>query len=403
MLRRAEVVLVMSPRYSNDVAMGVQAAGMVARVERRADEAIARCRNDLLRVAVIDARGAFDQGMALVRALGPVIERQSGGLLALLSRSNAVDADLARATGATSVLISPFNSDAFGNALRLTARNLDVSSATAEAAISTDATVQDPLTGLATGDQLQRWLNNQHLPGQGIATVTLGVGRIGAINAAYGRSIADEALRSVALRLTNIANEHLSASGRHWLLARLAAAEFAIGIAGDADDPAVAQLSQRLVAGFATPFLVGGREIHLTARAGIATALGDAGDSAEVLIRNSSAALAAARAGEPGSISSFDDDVEADALLRMADLVGDLHHAIGNEDINLLFQPVLDFASGRIAGVEALVRWDHRVFGLLDAETLLETAAGRRIGGAIGPAYPATGDARGHGLAAGTG
>lgn len=374
MLRAAEVVLVVSPRYANDVAMGVEAAGMVPRVERLGIEALAQCRDGHVRVAVVDARGALGQGLDIARLLGPEIERQQGGMLVLLSRSNAQDAGRAQESGATNVLVSPFNTDAFGNALWLTARAAERS---AREDGESDTPMRDALTGLATGDQLQQWMTGRRATSAGLVMLTLGVGRIGAINAAYGRSVADEALRAAAARLGGIVNARGS-GGQSLLLARLAAAEFAIAVAGDIVGPEVDSLARQLVAAFATPFPIGDREIHLTARIGIAGAGDDSAaglvDPVDVLIRQGSAALAAARAGEPGAITVFHPETQGDTLLRMADLVSDLHHAIENDDITLLFQPVLDLASGRISGVEALVRWNHPAFGLLDAETLLETA-----------------------------
>ena len=380
-----EIVLVLSPRYPNDVAMNVQAAGMVPRVERLVVEAVARCRDDHIRIAVVDARGAFAQGLAMARALAPEIAAQKGGMMVLLSRGNAAEADVVRAAGATRVLVSPFNNDAFSNALQLTARLIDLPGQSepkqAKAGASAAA---DPLTGLATGDQLHDWLTQQQSAGASVTVLTLGVGRIGAMNAAYGRSVADEALRGVAARLTGHANAHLATAPEPWLLARLAAAEFAVGIAGDSEGALAESLARLLVSAFIAPFIVGSREIHLTARIGIATADARQDESVELLIRQGSAALAAARAAEPGAITVFDPETQGDALLRMADLVADLYRAIENDEISLLFQPVLDFASGRIAGVEALVRWDHRSFGQLDAETLLETAASAEMAVQLG-------------------
>jgi EAL domain-containing protein (putative c-di-GMP-specific phosphodiesterase class I)/GGDEF domain-containing protein len=369
-------VLVISPRYANDVAMSVRAAGMVPRVERLATEALARCRNDGMRIVVVDARGALAQGLEIASALGAEIGRIRGGMLVLLSHSNSADAALARAAGATSVLVSPFNSDAFGIALRLTARNADIAVTPTSSLSSAEALLlRDPLTGLATGDQLQDWMTAQQKSGQPMLALTLGIGRIGAINAAYGRNVADEALRAVAIRLSSIVNDRFAGTGMQWLVARLAAAEFAIGVTGDLAAADVDPLTVSLVTAFSTPFNVAGREIHLSIRIGVAgTHSGDI-DSAELLIRQAGAALATARSGDPGAVSTFSEDSHGNALLRMADLVADLYRAIDTEEITLLFQPVLDLASGRIASVEALVRWEHRVFGLLDAETLLETAA----------------------------
>lgn len=382
MSRASEVVLVVSPRYANDVAMGVEAAGMVPRVERLGLEALAQCRDGNVRVAVVDARGALDQGLGIVRLLGPEINRQQGGMLVLLSRSNSADTALAHGSGATNVLVSPFNTDAFGNALWLTARTAERLAARVvndgEAA-TRDAQMRDALTGLATGDRMRGWMTTQLALSPSLIVLTLGVGRIAAINAAYGRSVADEALRAVAVRLEGIVDDRLADGVQSHLLARLAAAEFAIAVSGAIASAGVDILAQQLVSAFAMPFLIGDREIHLTARVGIARLEhGDAvegSEAADVLIQQGSAALATARAGEPGAIATFQPETQGNTLLRMADLVGDLHHAIQNDDITLLFQPVLDLASGRIAGVEALVRWNHPAFGLLDAETLLETAA----------------------------
>jgi EAL domain-containing protein (putative c-di-GMP-specific phosphodiesterase class I)/GGDEF domain-containing protein len=358
---------------------------MVPRVERLGSEAVARCQTDGVRIAVVDARGAFSQGLEMARTLGPAIAAQQGGMLVLLSRSNADDAATMREMGATRVLVSPFNNDAFGNALHLTARLADLN-ATPGAATTRDADARrtDRLTGLATGDQLQQWLTVRQGTGAAMMVMTLGVGRVGVINAAYGRNVADEALRGVASRLADQAAQFLGTATQPWLLARLAAAEFAIGMVGDVAPGLTDGLSRLLISAFAAPFIVDGREIHLTARLGIATVTADKCESAEQLMRQSSAALAASRAGEPGAITVFSPDAQGDTLLRMADLVTDLYRAIENEEISLLFQPVLDFASGRIAGVEALVRWDHRSFGQLDAETLLETAAAAELAVQLG-------------------
>lgn len=57
-----------------------------------------------------------------------------------------------------------------------------------------------------------------------------------------------------------------------------------------------------------------------------------------------------------------------------ADLIRDFHHAMAREELILLFQPILHLASGKIAGVEALVRWDHPTLGRLGAKAVLEAA-----------------------------
>ena len=374
----SEVVLVIAPRYADDVAMSVVAAGMEPRVGHLSNAILADGENGEVRVAVVDARGALEQGLSAARMLAPEIARRQGGLLLLLSRGDMADTALARDVGATNVLVSPFNVAAFGNALRVTVQNAE------RLATSGDVATRDGLTGLATGDKLQQWLGRLQDENSPQVVLMIGIGRIGTINAAYGRLVADDALRAVADRLDQLVTHTAAIAIRPRMLARLAAAEFALAIAANTDHGDVELMARKIVSAFATPFDVAGREIHLTARIGIAGSDGWSGDSGDTLIRRGSAALAIARAGEPGGISFFTPDCDGDGLLRLADLVTDLHHAIENDDITVFFQPLLDVRSNRIAGVEALVRWNHHRFGLLDAGTLLETAADAELAVRLG-------------------
>ncbi len=416
----AEPVLIVSPRYADEVAASVTETAMLPRIERRPERAAERFEAEPVRLVVVDARGALAPGLAAARSLGGLVEARQGALLLLLSRADGDATAAGLDAGATSVLVSPFGSAAFGSALRLAARH---ARRLADAAVPGDGDANagqrkrsDLLTGLATGDQLQAWLASAlsgtasaanpvpiaDAPADPVSVFVLqvGVGRFATINAAYGRVVADRVLTAVALRLGQIVDaRHIRQSpGEARLLARLAAAEFAVGVAGPVDIAGVVVLAKALAQAFESPFHVDGHVIHLSARVGIAAAesaetgvggntiLADAADNmdsaalaAAALIRRASAALAQARAGEAGTIAVFEMDPEGDPLTRMADLESDLHRAIENDDIALLFQPQLTLANGRLTGVEALVRWDHPELGLLPAETLLGTAASAEL------------------------
>ena len=483
----AEPVLIVSPRYADEVAASVAETGMVPRIERRPERAAERFEAEPVRLVVVDARGALAPGMAAARALGTLVKARQGALLLLLSR---VDGDATAAgldAGATSVLVSPFGSATFGSALRLAARHARRLADAALPGVDGEGVSperrkrSDLLTGLATGDQLQAWVaaalnapdgagpgpqdearasagvapgpGAEALPGRDavngegrivlavksqeekavpaqVFVLQIGVGRFATINAAYGRAVADRVLTSVALRLGQIvvARQRGQSQVESRLLARLAAAEFGVGVAGAVDMEEVMSLANDLARAFEAPFHVDGHVIHLSARLGIAAATrghvtgcdseprddapadatADAGarmstpvvgagpiaevgaaedgaadegaaNAAAALIRRASAALAQARAGEAGAIAVFQMDPEGDPLRRMADLESDLHRAIESDDIAVLFQPQLTLSSGRITGVEALVRWDHPELGLLPAETLLGTAASAEL------------------------
>lgn len=386
----SEPVLIVSPRYADEVAASVAETEMIPRIERRPERALERFEAEPMRVVVVDARGALPQGLAAARTLGTAVEMRKGAMLVLLSRSDGGSTEAAHDAGATSVLVSPFGSAAFGNALRLAARHtqrLADAAALLERGEGDDGRGRhDLLTGLATGDQLQGWVSDAlaHRATKGpVFVLVVGVGRFAQINAAYGRAVADRVLSVVATRLSRIVDGKGPVAGETRLLARLAAAEFAVAVAGPQKIEAAVELANALAQAFDNPFRVDDHVIYLSARVGIAgsddSESGEADDAAAALIRRASSALITARSGEAGTVEVFEVDPAGDPLTRLADLEADLHHAIENGDIALLFQPQLSLATGLVTGVEALVRWDHPELGLLPAETLLGTAASAEL------------------------
>ncbi len=368
---------------------GVALAGLVPRIERRPERAAPRFLAEPSRLVIVDARGALAQGLVAARAIGEVVEARRGAMLVLLSARDAPAARAAFDAGATNILVSPFGSQGLADALQLAVRHTArlADAAAGKLIVLDDGPAHDELTGLATGDQLQRWAELLlGVPGrpQPVFVLAVGAARFAQINAAYGRSVADRVLRVVAARLTAIVNGRQAGQspGEARLLARLAAAEFAVGIAGPVTLTDANRLAAALAEAFARPFEIDEHVIHLTARIGIAAADGDS--EAAALLRRASAALASARAGESGTVEVFRRAPAGDPLTRMADLEADLHRAIGDGGIALRFQPQLDLATGRITGVEALARWAHPVLGLLPAETLLETAQSAELAVQLG-------------------
>ncbi len=385
----AEPVLIISPRYADEVAAASSEVGVVPRIERRPERAAERFEAEPARLVVVDARGALTQGIAAARSIGAAVKERHGAMLVLLSRADGTAAGAAHDAGATSVLVSPFGSATYGDALRLAARHAErlteAAIALAEAGADTAAArpLHDQMTGLATGDQMQGWITAalQEARSAGapapVFVLAVGIVRFAQINAAYGRTVADRVLAAVAKRLGEIVDAR--SPGRDVaemrMLARLAAAEFAVGVSGPATVATVRRLAEALAQGFASPFLIDDYVIHLSARIGIAAGSATVQEDAATLIRQASSALALARGGEAGTIEVFQRDPAGDPLTRLADLEADLHLAIASDDIAVLFQPQLTLGSGQITGVEALVRWEHPTLGLLPAETLLGTAA----------------------------
>ena len=388
---QAEPVLIVSPRYAADLADMVTAAGLVPRTERLAEVAAARFAAEPVRVVVVDARGALSAGLAVAQALGPAVEARRGAMLVLLSRPDVGAAGTARDAGATSVLVSPFGSDAFANALHLAGRHAARLAAATETALPATKPDGDRLTGLASGDRVQAWLAEQRAAGRPTGVIVMGVGRFAQINIAYGRDIADRLLAAIAQRLGPIADGRLR-RGELRLLGRLTAAEFVLALAGGGTGEALEPMARQLLRGFERPFAIDDRQIHVSGRAGIAwdsggddgTAEGDPQAIAAGLMREAVIALADARGRGPGSVVRFDKQMDREAPTRRADLESDLYRALDRGDITILFQPQASLANGGITGVEALSRWDHPVHGRLSASILLETAASAELAVALG-------------------
>ena len=365
----SEPVLIVSPRYADDLAVMASAAGQMPRLERRPAEAAARFAAEPVRVVVVDARGALAAGLGVARALGPAVESRRGAMLVLLSRGDADATAAASEAGATSVLVSPFGADSFASALALALPDAD------------------RLTGLASGAQLQQWLAQQRAAGVPAGVIVVGVGRFAQINTIHGREAADRLLVAIARRLGPIADAGLS-GGEVRLLGRLTAAEFALGVAGPAAGGGIEPLARRLLNGFERPFAVDDRLIHVSGRAGVAWDDGRmAGAPAAVaaeLLREAAIALADARGREAGAVARFRNDDGSAALALRADLESDLFRALADGDIAVLFQPLARLSDGQVGLVEALVRWDHPVHGRLSAATLLETAASAELAVRLG-------------------
>ncbi len=382
----AEPVLIVSPRYADDVSDMVSAAGQTPRVERRPELAASRFGAEPVRVVVVDARGALTAGLAAAQALGPMVEARRGSMLVMLSRNDASASEAARDAGATSVMVSPFGSDGFATALQLAGRHADRLAAAAAAPLPADNADADRLTGLASAERLQAWLAEQRTAGRPCGAIVLGVGRFSQINTIYGRDVGDRLLAVIARRLGPIADAR-TGEGELRLLARLTAGEFALGISGERAADGLERLARNLLRGFERPFAIDDRLIHVSGRAGIAWV--DANDEepdavAEAVLREASIALSDARGREPGAVARFHQESDREALARRADLESDLFGALKNGGITILYQPQSNLADGSVGGVEALSRWDHPLHGRLSAITLLETAASAELALAVG-------------------
>ncbi len=381
-------VFVLAPRYARDLGAALADCAISAEIVQQPVSAAAAVARSAASVAIVDARGAMAAAMLAAHEIGAVVEARHGAMLVLVARGDSGGVAAARSAGATQVLASPFTSKELGEAVGFVRRVAQRLAAGNDASAGGPRSPRDPLTGMASSQHALDWLRGL-LGGDmepAAAVLLIGVGRFAAINAAHGQPAADALLQAVAGRLSRVVAERGSSSGAQ-LVARMAGAEFAVVLPSPVTLGEAVATARAIVAAFETPFASNARIVHLGVRIGVAVAGQDGGEgAAERLFRQAGAALATARAGLLGGIEVFRGEEGGDPLARLADLESELRSAVEANAFEVVYQPQVAIHSGEIAGVEALVRWRHPVFGPLPAETLLEVAAGAEFAAALGAA-----------------
>jgi predicted signal transduction protein with EAL and GGDEF domain len=131
-------------------------------------------------------------------------------------------------------------------------------------------------------------------------------------------------------------------------------------------------MAERLVRELRAPYLIGENPVTVTASIGIASAR-DSADGAQDLVRNADVAMYMAKANGKAGFAIFDPGMHA-AIRERHELSVQLQSAVELEQLRLVYQPIVDLAGGALAGVEALVRWQHPDRGLIPPGQFIEIA-----------------------------
>jgi len=195
--------------------------------------------------------------------------------------------------------------------------------------------------------------------------VVADLNRLRRLNEALGHERADLVLAALAARLA-------SAFPPEALPARIGEDEFAVFLPRTGTAPSTA--GEALRAALEQPLRIAGFDIFPTLAIGSVEARGgpDAPEAAE-LLRRAELAVEAAKGGGPGGQGGFGRALEMDSLSRLA-LESDLRQAMGRNELEAFFQPVVRLTTGRVAGFEALVRWRHPKRGLVPPDDFLPLA-----------------------------
>ena len=218
----------------------------------------------------------------------------------------------------------------------------------------------DPLTGLPNRallhEMLTKLLAAARQKQTHTAVAVADIKRFRLVNETFGRHAGDRVLRELAQRLRAHGPELLS-------LARVSPDSFVLVLTDTRDAADIATTLERCLGGaLAAPFLIDGKEIRIAMTTGVAVFPPD-GDDADVLFRNAEAALKRAkRAGD--RILFYHPEMNARVAETLI-LESRLRRAIEEEQFVLHYQPKISAVSGRITGLEALIRWLDPVAGLV--------------------------------------
>ena len=225
----------------------------------------------------------------------------------------------------------------------------------------------DALTGLPNRtlflDRLSQAIAAARRQGRQVGMLIMDVDRFKEINDTLGHRFGDDLLVEVGRRLRQTTRESDT-------VARLGGDEFAVMF--DADDALrAAEVARRVTGSLDTSFALAGVSIDVKASMGIALFPLHA-DDAEALMKRADIAMYDAKRTH-ASFSVYEPGRDEHSLRRLA-ILSELRHAVASNQLELHYQPKIDFASGRTVHAEALVRWRHPVHGMMPPDDFIGLA-----------------------------
>jgi diguanylate cyclase (GGDEF)-like protein/PAS domain S-box-containing protein len=227
----------------------------------------------------------------------------------------------------------------------------------------------DSLTGLANRnllcDRVSQAIARAAICGEQAWIVCINLDRFRLVIETMGHAAGNHVLQQTAARLQAALTPVDTA-------ARTGGDEFVLVLTDVSDEHAATSTVQRVMAHLAEPVSIGDREHFLSCTAGLAMIPAD-GDTADALIKHAHIAMHRAKEAGGGRLQFYTASMNLRALERLR-LEGDLRHALQRDELLLHYQPQVDARTGRIVGMEALLRWAHPELGMIAPDRFIPLA-----------------------------
>ena len=218
----------------------------------------------------------------------------------------------------------------------------------------------DGLTGLPNRSMFSLTLSQSigaaHRYQRRLAVAFLDLDRFKQINDTLGHEAGDQLLKEVATRVKGCMRDSDT-------VARLGGDEFVVLLPELQDEHYASIVAQKILAAVARPFALMGQEFRVTASIGISTYPHDGLDE-QTLTKNADIAMYQAKAEGKNNFQFYSEKLNVNSLERLA-LESSLRHALERNEFRLYYQAKRDIVSGRVTGMEALLRWQHPDLGIV--------------------------------------
>ena len=226
-------------------------------------------------------------------------------------------------------------------------------------------------------DRLAEALDTAKRDGLAFALLFLDLDQFKRINDTLGHAVGDELLRVIAQRLTqglraDDVAKPTRAKAAQRDVCRHGGDEFIVLLNGVASEEDAARAANRLLTLLAQPIGLGMHEVFVSASIGIALYPRD-GEDLDTLLKNADVAMYHAKAQGRSRFSFYRDAMRAASAQELS-IEHDLRKALEGDQFELYYQPQIEIRTGRIVGIEALIRWNHPTLGLLEPGRFIQVA-----------------------------